>query len=209
MVALSLRQAPLANPYFPDHAVEGVDEVFGLTAGLWPTMYRLAQILASKKNGDDQTVISTGADALMTEITRWDANACSAVERAEGECEVNQETTIQIANAYRFSALLVLHNEVLGSASGENLNSIYHQALDSVLRTAALDGPMATLVWPLFTVGRFSQSPSDRIILRHIFMKLFNRQHMRIVETAGNSIKSIWNAESEVAATPSPPVFFA
>ena len=207
MVALSLQQAPLSGSCYPEQAGEIVDEVFGLTA--IPMMHRLAHILAIKKQYQIDAIIQTQAATLAQELIEWRPGQRSDVDKLKDDNDVDQETTIQIANSYRFSALLVLCNEVLNRQAPEYRYQIYHQALESVLRTAALDGPMATLVWPLFTVGKYSQSPADRTLLRHIFLKLFNRQHMKVVETASNSMKLMWNTEDPEVPDLHAPVFFA
>ena len=200
MIALSLRQPPLDAMYCPGAVGDGIDEVFGLTTSLWPAMYRLARVLA-----DDSMAINQHEYAqLANDLMEWRMDTSTA-----GESDVNMETTVQIADAFRFSALLLLHMAKNPAPVSLEMPQLYRKALDSVLRTAALDGPMATLVWPLFTVGILSRSGSDRTILRHIFLKLFQRQHMRVVEMASNKVHTMWNLREDIAPSFPGTVFFA
>lgn len=64
-------------------------------------------------------------------------------------------------------------------------------------------------VWPLFTVGRYAQSSSDRTILRHIFLKIYRRHRMKIVETATQGMNHLWQADESGYTIPPPLVFFA
>ena len=159
-------------------------------------MHTLRHVLATNGGEGTEIFAVSEAAALANQLIEWRAEEGNEVQNSGYDSNLDHETTAQIANAYSFSALLVLQNEVLPPQFLEHDNSLYRQALDSVLRTAALDGPMATLVWPLYTVGRYSQSSSDRTILRHIFAKLFNRQHMKIVELASTNMQQEWRSES-------------
>jgi hypothetical protein len=212
MIALSLQKAPLGLPYNPELSSGSIDSIFGLTAGLWPTMHLIAQVLANKDQVILDEVVLSQARDLAKQLSDTQTIESSAQHPASGQAEVDLEALLQISNAYRASVLLVLHHEVLNTQDPEILNRVYRQALDSLLRIAALDGPMATYstsVWPLFTVGKYAQSGSDRTILRHIFMKIYRRHHMKIVHTAEQSMNQLWRAEVDDNAGPPPPVFFA
>ena len=211
MVALSLRKVPLGSPYKQDQSGD-IDPIFGLTARLWPTLHFVAKFLASK----EAMLIDEGTSLKALELTEqlsepFTINA-AAQENLNGRSRVDLEALVQISNAYRSSVLLILHHEVLDTQDPEMLNRTYRQALDSLLRIAALDGPMATYstsVWPLFTVGRYARSSSDRTILRHIFLKIYRRHHMKIVKTADISMNQVWQAGLDHTVNTAVPVFFA
>ena len=209
MVALSLGRAPLSLSYHAECVAGDVDEVFGLTAPLWPMMHELARILALQDVDAMDDIARADAITLVERLEQWRIDEVNGLQAANDNNAVDHETTIQIADAYRLSALLVLQNEVLNDQSIPRNDEIYRQALDSVLRTAALDGPMATLVWPVFTVGRYARSSSDRTVLRHIFSKLFKRQQMRVVESASEKMQLMWAGEEVGASGDTAPVFFA
>lgn len=212
MIALSLRKAPLGLPYNPELSLGTIDAIFGLSAGLWPTMHLIAQVLANKDQVIMDEAILKQARNLTEQLSETQTIEFPAQHPSIGQPEVDLEALMQISNAYRASVLLVLHHEVLKTQDPEILNRVYRHALDSLLRIAALDGPMATYstsVWPLFTVGKYAQSASDRTILRHIFLKIYRRHHMKIVDTAEQSMNQLWISEVNRNAGPPPPVFFA
>ena len=211
MIALSLRKAPLASPYSQEQSVD-VDPIFGLTAGLWPTLHFVARFLANKAELIADGAASLKALELVEQLSEPFAISSAQQEKLNGQPRVDMEALVQISNAYRSSVLLILHHEVLGTRDSEVLKRNYTQALNSLLRIAALDGPMATYstsVWPLFTVGRYASSSSDRTILRHIFLKIYRRHHMKIVETADTSMNSMWEAGVDASISTPAPVFFA
>ena len=175
-------------------------------------MHLVAQVLATKDQVVMDEVVLSQARNLAEQLSETQTIEFAAQHAASGQAEVDLEALMQISNAYRASVLLVLHHEVLNTKEAEILNRVYRQALDSLLRIAALDGPMATYstsVWPLFTVGKYAQSASDRTILGHIFMKIYRRHHMKIVDTAEQSMNQLWMTEVDSNAGPPPPVFFA
>lgn len=203
MVSLSLREAPLGSINCPLEDYTGVDGTFGLVGSLWPMMESLAKILARKDCGE---VATEQAKRLETQLHSW------SIERAKetvDENDVNQEAILQIANAYKYSCLLTLYsNPISLEAFGENyghdlplkprelLQHVYQQAFDSLLRACVLSGPMSTLTWPLYTVGMHAKSTGDKTIVKHIFSMLNERQHMKVVEAARDSVTRHWDMAS-------------
>ena len=212
MIALSLGQAPIGGAYCGQLTSETVDEIFGFTTTLWPLMYRLANVLTAREEEEEEATTDTrdsiDSIALAKELSEWRTNQVDEQSSADDDLNVVEETTSQIANAYRFSALLVLYTDIFPLSSPDVLQLVYRQALDSLLRTAALDGPTSTLVWPLFTVGRLAQSSSDRTILRHMFSRVYNRHRMKIVEMASSRMRLQWNSGDGLVHSSSAPVFF-
>ena len=62
---------------------------------------------------------------------------------------------------------------------------------------------------PTFTVSKYARTMSDRTILKHIFSKISQRHHMRIVDTAAQNLDLLWQASSNAAAKLPSAVFFA
>lgn len=144
MIALSLHRIPLDLPYNPELSHGPIDEIFGLTAGLWPTMHLVAQILASKDRPVADAEMLARARGLVDQLAEPYAVEVAEQEATQGHSVVDLEALVQISNAYRASVLLVLHHEVLQTHDPDPLAKVYRQALDALLRIAALDGPMAT-----------------------------------------------------------------
>ena len=144
MTALSLQTTPLSSPYQAESADEKIDPIFGLTTRLWPTMHLVAQVLASTESPMmDETIIAQARD-LVDRLSKPDTAVDVERQNADENARVDIEALVQISNAYRTSILLILHHEVLDTQDTETLNSVYREAIDSLLRVSALDGPMAT-----------------------------------------------------------------
>ena len=193
MIALSLHENPLVLSHCPHEPSTGVDETFGLAGSLWPMIHSLAAILASKKRGAD---VEQEAQLLEIQLRSW---SIERIKDAVDETHVNQEAMLQIARAYKYSSLLTLYSTMPQFEDREDvLQDTYRQAFDSLLRVCALSGTMSTLTWPLYTVALLARSMGDRTIVRHIFSKLIDRQHMKIVEEARDSAIRHWDKTREI-----------
>ena len=185
MVALSLHERPLLQSA-PDTIGTGwVDETFGLVGSLWPMMHSLADLLARRKHGED---ITNEAMVLEQKLQSW------AIDTPGGNGDVDEEAMMQIAQTYKYSALLTLYTGCLvPNANQEQVTRTQRAAIDSLLRVCVLSGTMSTLTWPLFTVAMSSTSASDKVVLQHVFSKLLERQHMKVVEGARDKILQTWD----------------
>ncbi|KAL3965312.1 hypothetical protein ACCO45_002316 [Purpureocillium lilacinum] len=72
------------------------------------------------------------------------------------------------------------------------LQETYRRAFDSLLRVCVLSGTMSTLTWPLYTVALQARSASDRTLVEQVFVRLQQRQNMRVVEDARRSAATHW-----------------
>ena len=200
MVSLSLHEAPLGSISYPLEDCTGVDGTFGLVGSLWPMMEKLAMIITLKDSGAD---IIDQAKMLELQLHSWSARQ---VDETANENDVNLEAMLQIAKAYQCCSLLTLYSCIVSlEASGisydyhnhstrEIMNEqIYQQAFDSLLRVCVLSGPMSTLTWPLHTIGMLAKSTGDQRVVRRIFATLNERQNMKVVEAASNSVMKHWD----------------
>ena len=206
MVSLSLRECPLNFSVAAQELQIGIDGTFGLLAGVWPLMQQLADILAY------QTLTSkllTDIERLVQQLQAWSPEQ---MHEALDERNTDHQAILQIAKAYKYSSLLTLYtrfplsclpNQSSRVADGHDFGEMrtqveetYRQALDSLLRAGMLSGPMATLVWPLYTVAMSANSIGDKTITQHIFKQLNERQHMQVVKVARESVERSWNHPS-------------
>lgn len=200
MVSLSLHEAPLGSINYPLEDCTGVDGTFGLVGSLWPMMETLAVIIALKYKGED---IIEQARILELQLHSWSAQQAS---ETANESDVNLEAMLQIAKAYRCCSLLTLYSCIVSLEASdinyvydnhftrEKMNEdMYQQAFDSLLRVCVLSGPMSTLAWPLHTIGLLAKSTGDKLVVRRIFDTLNERQHMKVVEAARNSVMKYWD----------------
>ena len=120
--------------------------------------------------------------------------------------DVDAEAMVQIAQTYKYSSLLTLYSStLLDGADGDTeaspprraeeaalLQETYRRAFDSLLRVCVLSGTMSTLTWPLYTVALQARSASDRTPVEQVFVRLQQRQNMRVVEDARRSAATHW-----------------
>lgn len=185
MASLSLRQRPLGFNHFPQEISSGFDSIFGLSGSLWPLIINLADLLACQNNGED---ISMQARRLEEQLRSWSAPL--TIDQTYS----GQEAMLQIARAFKYTSLLTLYKMCLGEdyTDAESLKCVYNSAVDSLLRTCALSGPMSTILWPLYTIGLYAES-RDQAVIRGIFSKFSERQHMMVVETAHETVRNSWS----------------
>ena len=184
MVALSLHERPLLSPSPVPVSTGQVDETFGLVGSLWPMMHHLADLLARHKSGEE---ITSEAVLLEQSLQSWSVNFSGGSD---------EEAMMQIAQTYKYSGLLTLYTGLhLPTVSQEQVVATQRAAIDSLLRVCVLSGTMSTLTWPLFTVAMSSTSASDKVVLQHVFSKLLERQHMKVVEGARDKIIQTWTTK--------------
>lgn len=198
MVALSLRERPLGFLADADDFAPGVDGTFGLLGTLWPLMQTLAEVLAT---ADSSVEKFDAVSELIRQLKSWCPEAARPLLN---ERDADHQTMLQIAKAYKYCSLLTLLKHTSQSAKAHQVNgnnddafeseiaATYREVLDSLLRACVLSGPMLTLVWPLFTVGMAAESAADKTITQHIFAKLNERQHMKVVECASEMVERAW-----------------
>lgn len=100
---------------------------------------------------------------------------------------------MQITIALKFSAALLLYKGSFPFIQTDGMRQIHQHGVESGLRTATIDDPMAILVLLLSTVCRLTLLSGGRTILRHLFSKLYRRKTMKIVEMTSCNMVSTWN----------------
>lgn len=192
MVSLSLQQPRLGFQQFSQENHVGIDSIFGLSGSIWPLIVSLVDLLAAQNAGED---IFFKARFLEGQLSSWIPP--SGIDRTDS----SQEAMLQITRAFKYTSLLKLYKTCLGDSEVDALSSqsAYHSAVDSLLRTSALSGPMSTMLWPLYTVGLYAEI-RDQAIIRGIFSKFEERQHMKVVETANEMVKNSWGTVNSARA---------
>ena len=199
MVALSLRVRPLGFLMEPGQITSGIDGTFGLLGTLWPLMQTLAEVLATSKSYVEKI---DEARLLIQQLKSWHPEAALPLLN---ERDTDHQTMLQIAKAYKNCCLLTLLKQTLQITEAfhdsrsnivtlsKEISTTYREVLENLLRACVLSGPMSTLVWPLYTVGMSAKSAADQAITQHIFAKLNERQHMKVVECASQTVERAWN----------------
>lgn len=189
-------------------ALTAVDTLFGLVADLWPIIHRLASLVDVKRNLDKEEMASPGNERATTMRADFDTNTASielalhqwipkistSVVTIETPADDSRlQSVLNNAEAYRQSAFVFLYRAVLGhQRSSPKVQPSAKQALQACLRVVIFSGPMAALVWPLFTAACEAVQDSDRNVARNVFRHLETRQGMNNIITAWEVCEEIW-----------------
>lgn len=197
MIAFSLREPPLCdwslNPYAAAiESANAVDPIFGLAGSMWTSLYKLADIYARKARHE---IVATEAQDLTLKLLS-DSRQYSKRPSESTITEESYESLSQIATAHRYSALLVIHTDILAdeaSTSSDFVHSLYESALNALLRASVLSSEvMLTTLWPLHTVGMRATSTGDRLVVRKIFEKVKATHSMNCVNFAMEEVRRCW-----------------
>jgi hypothetical protein len=166
------------------------DSIFGLAGYIWPLLYSLADIIASKASS--KPVLPQAMKlALQLRDSPWSTPDCKPSPIAY----TSHEALIQIADAHRFSALLVLYTDILGGEiSPEMCQEAYISAFNALLRAFVLTANvMLTTLWPTHIIAMRATSTSDRVILDKIFAKIWETHKMNVVRFAWEEVRERWD----------------
>ena len=189
-------------------ALTAVDTLFGLVADLWPIIHRLASLVEVKRNLDKEEISSPGAERSSTMRTDFETNTASielalhqwipkipaSVVTIETPADDSRlQSVLNNAEAHRQAAFVFLYRTVLGhSRTSPKVQTPVKQALQACLRVVIFSGPMAALVWPLFTAACEAVEDSDRNVARNVFQHLETRQGMNNIVTAYDVCEDVW-----------------
>ena len=185
-----------------------VDTLFGLVADLWPLMHRLASLVDVKRNLDKEEFPSPGQDDKSTMRTDFETNTASidlalhqwvpklpaSVMTIETPADDSRLQSVLInAEAHRQACLIFLNRTMLGNARNtQKVQTPVKQALQACLRVVIFSGPMAGLVWPLFTAAVEAVEEVDRNVAKTVFQHLEQRQGMGNIMTAWEVCIELW-----------------
>lgn len=187
-VSLSLHERPLGTLAIPIDSLSGIDGTFGLVGTLWPKMHMLADVLARSQDGGE---VMDDVEYLERELLLWIPEEPRG--RTASGNSIYEQAMVYIAKAYKYCGLLTLYSTIVPRP--ELLEQTYQQAFDSLLRVSVLSGPLSTVMWPLYTVAMLASTAADKTITQHIYSKLNDRQHMKVVKAASDNVSRHWKAE--------------
>ncbi|KAI4129232.1 MAG: hypothetical protein LQ338_002344 [Usnochroma carphineum] len=203
--------APTAQDYntMPDRsAMAAVDTLFGLVADLWPLIHRLASLVDVKRNLEKQELASPGHEkasnmrsdfetntsSIELALHQWIPKIPAVVVATENPADDSRlQSILNNAEAHRQAAFVFLYRNLLSQPrSSAKVQTSAKQALQTCLRVVIFSGPMAALVWPLFTAACEAIEDNDRNVARTVFRHLETRQGMNNIVTAWEVCEEIW-----------------
>ena len=185
-----------------------VDTLFGLVADLWPIMHRLASLVDVKRTLDKEEFPGPGPDEKSTMRIDFETNTASidlalhqwvpkvpaSAMTIEAPADDSRLQSVLInAEAHRQACLIFLNRTVLGTPrTAPKVQTPVKQALQACLRVVIFSGPMAGLVWPLFTAAVEAVEEVDRNVAKTVFQHLEQRQGMGNIMTAWEVCMELW-----------------
>ena len=202
---------PTAQDFVSVHdrsAMASVDTLFGLMADLWPIIHRLASLVDVKRNLDKEEMQSPGHDkannlradfetnttSIELALQQWVPKLPPSVVTIENPGDDSRlQSILNNAEAHKQASFVFLYRVILAyPRSDPKVQTPTKQTLQSCLRVVIFSGPMATLVWPLFTAACEAVEDVDRNVARTVFRHLETRQGMNNIVTAWEVCEEIW-----------------
>ena len=203
--------APTSQDFntMPDRsAMSAVDTLFGLVADLWPLIHRLASLVDVKRNLEKQEQASpshekansmrsdfdTNTSSIELALHQWIPKIPAIVVATENPADDSRlQSILNNAEAHRQAGFVFLYRNLLSQPrSSPKVQTSAKQALQTCLRVVIFSGPMAALVWPLFTAACEAVEDNDRNVARTVFRHLETRQGMNNIVTAWEVCEEIW-----------------
>ncbi|KAL9096002.1 MAG: hypothetical protein Q9163_006465, partial [Psora crenata] len=186
-----------------------VDTLFGLVADLWPIIHRLASLVDVKRTIDKQETSSpsgeekannmradfeTNTTSIEQALQQWIPKVPPSVVTLENPADDSRlQSILNNAEAHKQACFVFLYRQLLSySRSDQKVQTPTKQTLQACLRVVIFSGPMAALVWPLFTAASEAVEDVDRNVARTVFRHLETRQGMNNIVTAWEVCEEIW-----------------
>lgn len=203
--------APTTNDFLNSHdssAMSGVDTLFGLITDLWPILHRLASLIDVKHNLEREEITNPGQEKTTSMRSEFDSSTANielavhqwspkipasmvSVENPTDDSRL--QSILNNAEAYKQATLVHLYRDILShSRSSPKIQACAKQTLQACLRVVIFRGPMAALLWPLFTAASQAVEEQDREVARTVFRHLESRQGMSNIVTSWEVCEELW-----------------
>ena len=197
-------------------AMASVDTLYGLNADLWPVIHRLASLIDVKKqlekseaeqlqspnpdqnqkssNSNMRADFDTNTNSIELSLQQWIPKIPPTVVTLENPTDDSRlQSIMNNAEAHKQASFVFLYRNLLShTRSDPKVQTPCKQTLQACLRVVIFSGPMATLVWPLFTAACEALEDVDRNVARTVFRHLETRQGMNNIVTAWEVCEEIW-----------------
>lgn len=179
-----------------------VDPLMGCAMTLFPLIGRLAHLVSRvyKTESNSLTLVSTAME-LKEEIEKWQAPSAMAFERPE-DPNTEVQHLLQTAEAYRYAALLYLHQAVpeIPSESAERLAK---KVLFKLASVPLSSGAILVQIFPLFAASCEVTDPDDRSWVVQRWNAMTRRLKIGNIKSCWGVVQELWSrrdvAETEKA----------
>ncbi|MCJ1476178.1 hypothetical protein MMC13_004843 [Lambiella insularis] len=189
-------------------AMSAVDTLFGMITDLWPILHRLASLIGVKHNLKREEMTNPGHEKTTSMRSDFDSSAAnielavhqwspkipaSMISEDSPADDSRLQSILNNAEAYKQATLVHLYHDILShSRSSPKIQASAKQTLQACLRVVIFSGPMAALLWPLFTAASQAVEEPDREVARTVFRHLESRQGMSNIVTGWEVCEEVW-----------------
>ena len=160
---------------------------------------------SQEKVNNMRTDFETNTSSIELALLQWIPKIPASVITIENQADESRlQSILNNAEAHKQAGFVYLYRTLLHQANprpSPKVQTHVKQALQACLRVVIFSGPMAALVWPLFTAGCEAAEDVDRNVARTVFRHLETRQGMNNIVTAWEVCEEVWRRTDDAAAT--------
>lgn len=159
---------------------------------------------SQEKVNSMRTDFETKTSSIELALLQWIPKIPASVIAIENQADESRlQSILNNAEAHKQAGFVYLYRTLLHQANprpSPKVQTHVKQALQACLRVVIFSGPMAALVWPLFTAGCEATEDVDRNVARTVFRHLETRQGMNNIVTAWEVCEEVWRRTDDAAA---------
>ena len=146
------------------------------------------------KANNMRSEFDTNAANIELALHQWIPKVPASVVAVDTPADDSRlQSILNNAEAHKQAAIIYLYRNILSHPrSSPKVQTPAKQALQACLRVVIFSGPMAALLWPLFTAACEALEDTDRNVARTVFRHLESRQGMNNIVTAWEVCEEIW-----------------
>ncbi|OAQ62475.1 fungal zn binuclear cluster domain-containing protein [Pochonia chlamydosporia 170] len=181
------------------------DAFLSMTVSLWPIMHKLSslhkfksEVLKATCSNDNSKMLALQSELYKQAKEVEDALLgwylqCGLEMFEPGQKKAPKPSVFSSALAYRHSALVFLYRTFLGHSRGHHL--VQHhvsKSLEYCMATVTSNGPLGTLLWPLFIAAVDAENEEQRKFATDAFLEMDRRQGMQNIARAWCIVQEVW-----------------
>lgn len=149
---------------------------------------------SQEKVNNMRTDFETNTSSIELALLQWIPKIPASVVTIENQADDSRlQSILNNAESHKQAGLVYLYRTILTHPRpSAKVQTHVKQALQACLRVVIFSGPMAALVWPLFTAGCEAAEDVDRNVARTVFRHLETRQGMNNIVTAWEVCEEVW-----------------
>jgi Fungal specific transcription factor domain len=188
------------------------DILLGMFSNLWPIMHRMAKLRSSKLSLETASATGTSSEVSVLReefdstarcielaLTAWKPVLPPPTPTSSDPLEEARiQSMVSNAKAYRYSALVYLYHDIY--VHPRNSSAVQKWTRLSLISCSkaidypayCFEGPMSTLLWPLFMAACNAVEQTDRDLATKVFVAIDKRQGTKNIAHAWAVVVEVW-----------------